>query len=131
MKYDKLQSCSRCPCSALRAHNGHEDGLFVGGDGLLRFGHARVLTTAQGCHSLPLRRFATPTPRISIQTNSPINQNLKLRKWTRNFLQKSFPRLALHVGADPLSKNFNLSQDRVDADLTYSLFIIYIIIEEK
>ena len=25
----------------------------------LRLGHARVLTTAQGCHSLPSRRFAT------------------------------------------------------------------------
>ena len=35
----------------------------VGVGGLLRFGHAWALTTAQGCHSFPSRRFATTTTR--------------------------------------------------------------------
>ena len=48
MKYGNTQRRSRCPCSELRSHNGHEDVIFVGG--------------------APL----------STQTNSPTNQNLIL-----------------------------------------------------
>ena len=31
MKYGNTQRRSRCPCSKLRSHNGHEDVIFVGG----------------------------------------------------------------------------------------------------